>query len=143
MKFLYLMIVTVFSFFMASTGYATSTDSYESMDCSSIMEMSEDKPGKTYGMHGEGKMHKGKMGHHMMHSGVSPVTIMIQPGVMPTMGHGTMKQGAHAGHRSDGMDKEKRKQSREMKKAHMERMEQRLAKIEALLSELVELQRQN
>ena len=143
MKIIYLVIVTGFMLITASAGNTASTVSEESTDSSAGMEMNEDKCGMMEGMHGKEKMHEGMMGHHMMRSGVSPVTIMIQPGVMPMMGHGTMKQGAHDGHKDHGMKKEKRKQSRKMMKAHMERMEQRLANIEDLLRELVELQSQN
>jgi hypothetical protein len=133
MKYIKLFIVTVFTLIMASAGYAASTEGEESMDSSSSMEMMG-------GIHGKGKMHEGMMGHHMMHSGVSPVTIMIQPGMMPMMGHGMMKKDDH---KSGGVDKDKMKQRHQMMKQHMERMEQRLANIEALLSELVELQKQN
>ena len=143
MKIIYLLVLTVFSLILTSVGYTASTEGEESMDSSSSMEMSEDKSGVMDGMHGKGKMHEGMMGHHMMHSGVSPVTIMIQPGMIPMMGHGMMKQGAKDGHKGGGMDKEKKKHRQEMMKAHMERMEQRLANIEALLSELVELQKHN
>ena len=87
------------------------------------------------GMHGKGMMHQGMTGHHMMHSGVSPVTIMIQPGMMPMAGHGVPHQGAKDGHKGGGMGRGK------MMKEHMERIEQRLENIEALLSELVELQK--
>jgi hypothetical protein len=143
MKIIYLVIVTGFALIMASPGYTASTESEESTDSSAGMEMNEDKCGMMEGMHGKKKMHEGMMGHHMMRSGVSPVTIMIQPGVMPMMGHGTMNQGAYDGHKDHGMKKEKRKQRQKMMKAHMERMEQRLANIEDLLRELVELQSQN
>ncbi len=143
MKKIFICIVTTFTFVMASAGYTASTESEESMDSPSSMEMSEDKSGMMDGMHGKEKMHKSMMGHHMMHSGVSPVTIMIQPGMMPMMGHGMMKKDVKDSHKSGGMDKDKMKQRHEMMKGHMERMEQRLANIEALLSELVELQKNN
>ncbi|MGB5705469.1 MAG: hypothetical protein WBM41_01450 [Arenicellales bacterium] len=139
MKNTYILIVTAFMLVNASAGYATSTVEEESMDSSSAMEMSEGMMG---GMHGKGKMHHGMKGHHMMRSGVSPVTIMIQPGMMPMMGHGMMQQGAMNDHKGGGMRQEEMKQRQKMMKEHMERMEQRLANIEALISELVELQKQ-
>ena len=141
MKFIYLFVLTVFMLILTSAGYTASTEGEESMDSSSSMEMSEDMSGMMGGMHGKGKMHQGMMGHHMMHSAVSPVTIMIQPGMMPMMGQGMMQKGAKYGHKSGGMDQDKKKQRHQMMKQHMERVEQRLANIEALLSELVELQR--
>ena len=135
MKFIYLSTLTVLMLIMASAGYTASTESDEPVDTPSSMEMS--------GMHGKETMHGDMMGHHMMRSGVSPVTIMIQPGMMPTMSHGMMKHGANDGHKSWGMGKDKMNQRHEMMKEHMERMEQRLANIEALLSQLVELQSKN
>ncbi len=140
MKIIHLAIVTGFTLVMASPGYTSSTENEESTGSSSCMDTNAGKSGM---MHGKEKMHEGMMGDHMIRSGVSPVTIMIQPGVMPMMGHGTMNQGTYAGHKSHGMKKEQREKKQEMKKAHMERMEQRLANIEALLKELVELQKQN
>lgn len=139
MKKIYIFIVTVFTLLIASAGYTAGTEEEGSMDSSSTMEMSEDMSGMMGGMHGKGKMHQGMMGHHMMHSGVSPVTIMIQPGMMPMMGRGMMQKRAKDGHKGGG----KMKQRQEMMKEHMERMEQRLANIEALLSELVELQKKD
>ena len=130
MKFIYLSTLTVLMLIMASAGYTASTESDEPVDTPSSMEMS--------GMHGKETMHGDMMGHHMMRSGVSPVTIMIQPGMMPVMSHG-----AKDGHKSCGMGKDKMNQRHEMMKEHMERMEQRLANIEALLSQLVELQSKN
>ncbi len=141
MKTILLLIVTTITLVMTSAGYTAGTDEEGLMDSSSSKEMNEDMSGMMGGMHGKGKMHQGMMGHHMMHSGVSPVTIMIQPGMMPMMGQGMMQKGAKYGHKSGGMDQEKKKQRHQMMKQHMERVEQRLANIEALLSELVELQK--
>ena len=49
----------------------------------------------------------------------------------------------HMGHHQKGglMNQEEMSKRQSMMKAHMERMEQRLANIEALLGELVELQK--
>lgn len=143
MKNIYILIVTAFTLLIASAGYTAGSEEEGSMGSSSTMEMSEDMSGMMGGMHGKRKMHQGTMGHHMMHSGVSPVTIMIQPGMMPMMGHGMMQKGAKDGHKGGGMDQEKRKKRQTMMKEHMERMEQRLANIEALLGELVELQKKD
>ncbi|MDH3376888.1 MAG: hypothetical protein OEQ39_07970 [Gammaproteobacteria bacterium] len=135
MKKIYILIVTAFTFVIASSGYTANTEEEVSMDSSSTMEMSEDMSGMMGGMHHKGVEHRGMMGHHMMHSGVSPVTIMVQPGMMPMMGHGMMHRGEKGGHKGGEMGRGK------MMKEHMERMEQRLKNIEALLSELVELQK--
>lgn len=125
-----------------SAGYAASTEEEESIDSSSTMGMHGDKSGMMGGMHGGGMMHQGMMDHHMMKSNVSPVTIMIQPGMMPMMGrHRMMQQGAKMGHENGGMHKEKMQQRQKMMKEHMERMEQRMENIETLLRELVELQK--
>ena len=143
MKNIYVLIVTAFTLVIASTGFTASTEEEESMDSSSAMGMSEDMSGMMGGMHGKGVMRQDMMGHHMNQSGVSPVTILIQPGMMPMMGHGMMHQGMKGGHKGGGMGQEKKKQRQKMMKEHMERMEQRLANIEALLSELVELQKKD
>jgi hypothetical protein len=76
----------------------------------------------------------------MNQSGVSPVTIMIQPGMMPMMDHGKMKKD---GHKGGGMSQEKMQGRQKMMKEHMDLMEERLKNIEELLRELVELQSQN
>lgn len=140
MKKIIIFIVTTMTVVMASAGYTASTEGEESMDHSSSMEKCKGKSGMMDGMHGKEKMHEGMMGNHMMHSGVSPVTIMIHPGMMPMMDHGKMKKDDHKG---DEMDKDKMKQRHEMMKGHMKKLEQRLANIEALLGELVEMQSQN
>ena len=107
------------------------------------MGMHEDKSEMMGGMHGGAMMHKGMMGHHMMKSNVSPVTIMIQPGMMPMMGHGMMHQSAKSGKEGKVMEQDNMAQRQKMMKDHMEKMEQRMENIEALLSELVELQKKN
>ena len=137
MKKVYLLFVTTITILISSAGYTAGTEEAESMNASSTMEMTEEMSGMMGGMHGKGEMHQRMKGHHMTQSGVSPVTIMIQPGMMPMMGHGMMQKGAMDGHSGGGMDRKK------MMKEHMERMEQRLENIEALLSELVELQRKD
>ena len=139
MKKIYMLIVTIFALVIASAGYAASSGEEESTDSSSTMGMHADK----LGMHGGAMMHQGMMGHHMMKSNVSPVTIMIQPGMMPMMGHSMMYHGAKSGHEGGGMSQEIMTQRQKMMKDHMERMEQRIENIEALLSELVELQKKD
>ncbi len=120
-------------------GYAAGTDDDNPTDSSSTMQMSEDMQGMMGGMHGQGMMHGDMMGHHMMHQGVSPVTIMISPNAMPMMEHGMKQKGPMKDHGK--MRHEKMEESRGKMKEHMERMEQRLADIESLLSELVALQK--
>ena len=143
MKKIPILIVTVFTLVMASAGYTASTEETESEDSSSTMGMSEDMSGMMGGKQGNGMMHQGMMSHHMKQSGVSPVTIVIQPGMMPMMGHGMMPQREKSGHGGGGMSQDKMQGRQKMMKEHMERMEQRLENIEELLRELVELQSQN
>jgi hypothetical protein len=142
MKKICAFIVSAFILMFVSAGYAASTGEEESIDSSSAMGMQGDKSGMMGGVHGGGMMHQRMMDHHMMKSNVSPVTIMIQPGMMPMMGrHSMMQQGEKMGHENGGMQKEKMQQRQKMMKEHMERMERRLENIETLLSELVELQK--
>jgi hypothetical protein len=63
--------------------------------------------------------------------------------MMPMMQHSMMHGSAGGGHDGGGMSQQDMVQRRNMMKKHMERMEQRLANIEALLGELVELQKAN
>jgi hypothetical protein len=123
MKKVYFLILAASTLLISSTGYTASTEDEKSMNSSSTMGAGEGMGGMMGGVQGGGMMHQGMMGHHMKQPGVSPVTIMIQPGMNPMMGQGKMKQRP------------------KMMKEHMERMEQRLENIEALLSELVELQK--
>jgi hypothetical protein len=143
MKKIYLLILTAITLVISSTGYTASTEDEKSMNSSSTMGAGEDMAGMMGGMRGGGMMHQGMMGHHMNQPGVSPVTIMIQPGMNPVMGQGMMHQGTMDGHKGGGMGRDKMKQRQKMMKEHMQRIEQRLAKIEALLSELVELQKKD
>ena len=148
MKKIHILEVTAFTLVMTTTGYTADIDDEEAKNFSSTMTKSEDKPGMMGEMHGKGMMHKGMMGHHMMHSGMSPVTVVVHPGMMPMMGHGMMQQSMMQrekddGHKGCGMSQEKMEQRQSMMKKHMELMEQRLANIEALLGELVELQKKN
>jgi hypothetical protein len=83
------------------------------------------------------------MGHHKMHSGMSPITFVVYPGMMPMTQHSMMHGDAEGGHPGGGMGQQDMVQRQNMMKNHMERMEQRLANIEALLGELVELQKTN
>lgn len=142
MKKICALIIFTFTLIFLSAGYAASTEEDESIDSSSTMGMHGDKSGMMGGMHGGGMMEHGLMDHHKMKSNVSPVTIMIQPGMMPMMGrHSMMQQGGKMGHEHGGMQKEHMQQRQKMMKEHMEQMEQRLEKIETLLRELVELQK--
>lgn len=143
MKKIRILIMTAITLVMVSTGYAAGTEDEESTDSSSTMNKSEGMPGMMSAMHGKGMMHQGMMGHHMMHSGMSPVTVFISPGMMPMMGHGMMQRGMGGGHKGSGMSQEKMEQRQSMMKKHMELMEQRLANIETLLGELVELQKKD
>ena len=130
----------------SSSGYTASTESEEKTDSSSAMNKDQ-MPGMMGGMHHEGTMHHGMMRHHMMGSGMSPVTVMIYPGMMPMMGHGMMHHGGEGHHKGKKMHQEKMKhhQSRKQEhQEHMESMEQRLANIEKLLSQLLaEMQKNN
>jgi len=133
-----ILIVTVFTLAITSVGYTSGTEKTEPEDSSSTMGMNED----VSGMMGS-KQGGGMMSHHMKSSGVSPVTIIIQPGMMPMMGDGTMNQGEKSAHKGDGMDPKKMQKRHKMMKEHMERMEQKMENIEQLLRELLELQSQN
>ena len=157
MKNIHILIVTAITLVIASTGYAASTDDEATRDSPSTMNKSEgmsgmmggmhDKgmkhQGMMGGMHDKGMMHQGMMGHHMMHSGMSPATVVIYPGMMPMMGHGMMHRGTEDGDKGGKMSQGHREQRRSMMKKHMALMEQRLANIEALLGELVELQKKD
>ena len=143
MKNLYILLVMVFTFLMVSAGNATSTDDQGAMDSPSPSNQGKHMPGMMGGMHGKGMMHQGTMGHHMMHSGMSPITFMVYPGMMPMMQHSMMHGSAGGGHGGGGMSQQDMVQRRNMMKKNMERMEQRLANIEALLGELIELQKAN
>ena len=143
MKKIYFLILAASTLLISSTGYTASTEDEKSMNSSSTMGAGEGMGGMMGGVQGGGMMHQGMMGHHMKQPGVSPVTIMIQPGMNPMMGQGMMHQGKMDGHKGGGMGQEKMKQRPKMMKEHMERMEQRLENIEALLSELVELQKKD
>jgi hypothetical protein len=141
MKKIRIVVMIAITLVMVSTGY-TATEDEEPTD-SSPTTGSEGMPGMMSGMQGKGMMHQGMMGHHMMHSGMSPVTVFISPGMMPMMGHGMKQRGTEGGHKGGGMSREKMEQRQSMMKKHMERMEQRLENIEALLGELVELQKKD
>ena len=143
MKKLYILLVMVFTFLMVSAGNATSTDDQGAMDSPSPSNQGKHTPEMMGGMHGKGMMHQGTMGHHMMHSGMSPITFVVYPGMMPMMQHSMMPGDAKGGHNGGGMSQQDMVQRQNMMKNHMERMEQRLANIEALLGELVELQKAN
>jgi hypothetical protein len=143
MKKIHILIVTAIALVISPIGHTAGTEEETSTDSSSTMGMHENMSGMMSGIQGGGMMHQGMMGHHMKQPGVSPVTIMIQPGMNPMMGHGMMHQGKMDGHKGGGTGQEKMKQRQKMMKEHMERMEQRLANIEALLSELVELQKKD
>ena len=129
MKKLRILVMTAITLVMVSTGHTAATEEEEPTDSSK----SEDMPGMMGGMHGKGMIHQGMMGHHMMHSGMSPVMVFVYPGMMPMMGHGMMRHGM--------MQREKMEQRQSKMKKHMEQMEQQLANIEKLLGELVELQK--
>ncbi len=143
MKKIYILIVTAITLVISSTGYTASIEDQKVMNSSSTMDAGDGMAGMMGGMQGGGMMHQGMMGHHMKQPGVSPVTILIQPGMNPMMGQGMMHQGKMGGHQGGGMGQDKMKQRQKMMKEHMERMEQRLENIEALLSELVELQKKD
>jgi hypothetical protein len=143
MKKLYILLVMVFTFLMVSAGNATSTDDQGAMDFASPSNQGKHMSEMMGGMHGKGMMHQGTMGHHMMHSGMSPITFVVYPGMMPMMQHSMMHGSAGGGHHGGGMGQQDMVQRQNMMKKHMERMEQRLANIETLLGELVELQKAN
>lgn len=148
MKKIHILAVTAITLAMTATGYTAGTDVEGTTNSSSTMTKSEGKPGMMGGMHAKGMMHQGMMGHHMMHSGMSPVTVVVHPGMMPMMGHGMMQQGMmqqgkEDGHKGCGMGQEEMEQRQSIMKKHMGLMEQRLANIEALLGELVELQKKD
>jgi hypothetical protein len=143
MKRLYVMLVTVFTFLVVSAGNAASTDDQGAMDSPSPSTKGKHMPEMMGGMHGTGMMHQGTKGHHMMHSGMSPITFVVYPGMMPMMQHNMMHGNAEGGHGGGGMGQQDMMQRQNMMKKHMERMEQQLANIETLLGELVELQKAN
>ena len=143
MKKLLVLIVALVTSIISSHGYAASTESEEAADSSTAMNEAE-APGMMRGMHHEGMMHHGMMRHHTMHSGPSPVTVLVYPGTMPMMGYGMMHHGSeshHKGKKMHQMHREKKKDHqtrREEHMRHMEDMEQRLANIEKLLGQLLE-----
>lgn len=141
MKRFNILLVMVFALLMVSAGNAASADDQGTMDSSSPSNNDQHMPMMKGGMHGDGMMHQGSMGHHMMHSGMSPITLMIYPGMMPMMKHQMMHGDTEGGHHGGGIDQQAMMQRQNMMKNHMERMEQRLANIEALLAELVTLQK--
>ena len=147
MKTLNIIAVLASTLLFSTAGYAANNEEQDSHDCGSKMGASEHMSETGSGMHGGGMMHSGMSNHHMMQSGVSPVTIMIQPGTMPMWGNSMMQQGWGNSHkrRGEGRDGKKRHQSNNkfhaMRKEHMKQIEQRLQNIEALLTELVELQK--
>ena len=143
MKRLYILLVMVFTFLIVSAGNAASTDDQGAMNSPSPSIKGKHMPEMMGGMHDKGAMHQGTMGHHMMHSGMSPITFMVYPGMMPMMQHSMMHGSAGGGHHGGGMGQQDMVQRQNMMKKHMERMEQRLANIETLLGELVELQKAN
>lgn len=88
-----------------------------------------------------------QMQHHMMASmmnaGVSPVTIVINPGVMPIMeskmGHHKGKGGSMSG--DNKIDEKQKHKMMAMEK--MQNIERRLEKIETLLGKLLDQQAQD
>jgi hypothetical protein len=143
MKRLYILLVMVFTFLIVSAGNAASTDDQGAMDSPSPSNKGKHMPEMMGGMHDKGMMHQGTMGHHMMHSGMSPITFVVYPGMMPMMQHSMMQGDAEGGRHGGGMSQQDMVQRQNMMKKHMERMEQQLENIEALLGELVKLQKSN
>ncbi len=149
MKILRVLLGITFTFLIVSAGYTASTDDQDATESQSTMNKSDHMPGMMGGMHDKGMMQQGAMAHHMMHSGTSPITFVVYPGMMPMMNHDMkhgmthgMKHGnAEGGHTGGGMQQQDMMQRQNMMKNHMELMDQRLANIEALLGELVELQK--
>ena len=147
MKTKYRILVLAGTLLFSTAGYAANSEEQDSPDCTAGVDASENMSGTENSMHGGHKMHSGMPGHHMMQSGVSPVTIMIQPGTMPMWGNNMMHQGwgNNQKRHGEGRDGKKRNHNKEihqaMRKVHMEQIEQRLENIEALLAELVELQK--
>lgn len=142
MKMIRILVMVGLTLLMISTGYTAGTEAKESIDSSSI-ETSEDRPEMMHGMHGKEMKQKGMKSHHMMHPGMSPVTVVIYPGMTPMMGYSMMQQGKGDGHKGSSMKQEKMEQHGSKMKKHMDHMEQRLANIERLLAELVELQKKD
>ena len=141
MKILRILLGITFTFLMVSVGFTAATDGQDATQPQPTMHKSDHMPGMMGGMHDKGMMPQGAMGQHMMHSGASPITFVVYPGMMPMMHHDMKHGDAGGGHAAGGMHRQEMMQRQNMMKNHMELMEQRLAKIEALLAELVELQK--
>ena len=140
MKMMHILFVAFATSIISSAGYTAGTESEATTDSTSTMN-EEEMPGMMGGMHHEGMMPYGMMRHHMMHSGLSPVTVLVYPGMMPMMGHGMMHHEGKGDHKRKEMRQEKMKHRhdrRQERMEHMQSVEQRLANIEKLLGQLLE-----
>jgi len=140
-------IVILITLTLTTVGYAANNEEEDAPGCAAMMGKSEHMPGMMGGTHGGSKGHHGMSSHHMTQPGVSPVTIMIQPGMMPMMNQNMMHHQWQSGHKKHGKGNDKKQRHHDknkrdqMQKEHMAQIEQRLENIEALLAELVELQK--
>jgi len=141
------LIVLLFTLILSTVGYAANNEEGDSSGCAAMMGKSEHMPGMMGGTHGGSMRHQDMSRHHMMQPGVSPVTIMIQPGMMPMMNQNKMHHQWQSDHNKHDQGKDNKQRHHDknkrdlMRKEHMEKIEQRLENIEALLAELVELQK--
>ncbi len=145
MKNLILPVVAAIALCTISVGYAATDNEDQTVESipSTAAECSDMQMMKKGAMdHQMNHQKKAHMMHSMMNPGVSPVTIVINPGTMPVM-ETKMAQhkskGDSAGH-SKKMEKMQKHRMMAMEK--MQSIEQRLEKIETLLEKLVELQEQ-
>ena len=145
MKMMHILIVALATSVISLTGYAAGSEPEEKAAPSSAMNEG-DGSGVRGGMHHEGMTPYGMMRHHMMHSGPSPVTVLVYPGVMPMMGHGMMHHKGKGDHGRSEMHQEKMKHRhdrRQERMEHMQSVEERLANIEKLLGQLLEEMQKN